>query len=175
MDDHRENEPEKIEQGVPEIEGASREERTSSEKQLYRSETNKIVAGVCGGLGEYFDVDPTVIRLAFVILSFVGASGFVLYMILWLVIPRRSDLRVGDRDTIRSSVEEMKSTARTFTSSLGGPRSHSDNSNFIAMLFVILGVIFLLKNFHLFDIFDVGRLWPLVLVVVGIMLLVKRK
>ncbi len=57
-------------------------------KKLYRSKTNKKLAGVCGGLGEYFGIDPTVIRVGFVILALPGGlPGVLPYLLLWIVIP----------------------------------------------------------------------------------------
>lgn len=59
------------------------------EKRLYLSETNKKIGGVCGGIGEYFNIDPTLIRLAWVILIFIGGTGLLAYLIAWAIIPRR--------------------------------------------------------------------------------------
>jgi phage shock protein C len=55
--------------------------------KLYRSRTDSRIAGVCGGLGEYFDIDPTLIRLIFVLLALTGGHGVLLYIILWIVVP----------------------------------------------------------------------------------------
>jgi len=55
--------------------------------KLYRSKSNRIIAGVCGGLGEYFKVDPTLIRLLWVLLSLSGGAGVVAYIIAWIIIP----------------------------------------------------------------------------------------
>lgn len=55
--------------------------------KLYRSKSNRIIAGVCGGLGEYFKVDPTLIRLLWVLLSLSGGAGVVAYIIAWVIIP----------------------------------------------------------------------------------------
>ena len=57
------------------------------EKKLYRSKTNKKLAGVCGGLGEYFNVDPTLIRLAAVLLFICAGVGLLAYIIAALIIP----------------------------------------------------------------------------------------
>src|SRR5713101_9254078 len=59
----------------------------SAPKKLMRSITDKKIAGVCGGLAEYFDVDPTVIRLVWVLLFFFGGTGGLAYIILWIVLP----------------------------------------------------------------------------------------
>jgi phage shock protein C len=56
--------------------------------KLTRSETNRRIAGVCGGLGEYFGIDPILIRLAFVLLVFMGGTGLLLYAVLWIVMPK---------------------------------------------------------------------------------------
>lgn len=58
-----------------------------AEKKLMRSTTDKMVAGVCGGLADYFDIDPTLVRALFVIVTLLGGSGILIYIILWLVMP----------------------------------------------------------------------------------------
>ncbi|MFN8634592.1 MAG: PspC domain-containing protein [Chloroflexota bacterium] len=55
--------------------------------RLYRSRSHKMLAGVCGGLGEYFDVDPVLIRLLFVVTAFISGAGILAYLILWIVVP----------------------------------------------------------------------------------------
>jgi phage shock protein C len=57
------------------------------QRKLERSRTNSRIAGVCGGLGEYLDVDPTLVRLAFVLLALYGGHGILLYIVLMLVMP----------------------------------------------------------------------------------------
>lgn len=58
-------------------------------KRLYRSRTNKMIAGVCGGLAEYFDIDPVIIRILFFILLLPGGlPGLLPYIILWIVVPK---------------------------------------------------------------------------------------
>ncbi|WP_234488895.1 PspC domain-containing protein [Oxynema sp. CENA135] len=56
-------------------------------KRLYRSQRNKQIAGVCSGVAQYFGIDPTVVRLAFVLLALMGGPGLVLYLIMWVLIP----------------------------------------------------------------------------------------
>lgn len=58
-----------------------------SDKKLYRSDTNKVFCGVCGGIGEYLNVDPTVVRLLWIIFVFMGGSGFLAYIVAALVMP----------------------------------------------------------------------------------------
>lgn len=56
-------------------------------KRLYRSQTNRKIAGVCGGIGEYLNVDPTIIRLIWVLLVFFVGTGLLAYLIAALIIP----------------------------------------------------------------------------------------
>ncbi|RME22728.1 MAG: PspC domain-containing protein [Candidatus Zixiibacteriota bacterium] len=58
------------------------------DRKLYRSNTDKMLAGVCGGLAKYFDIDPTIVRLAFVFVTLMGGSGILAYLVCWVVIPR---------------------------------------------------------------------------------------
>ena len=62
------------------------------EKKLYRSEKDRMIAGVCGGLSEYFDVDPVRVRLVWVAFTFFVGSGVLLYIIAFLLMPTESDV-----------------------------------------------------------------------------------
>jgi phage shock protein C len=59
-------------------------------KKLMRSSNNKMIAGVCGGLADYLNLDPTVVRLIFMLLFFLGGHGLLVYLILWLVMPAQT-------------------------------------------------------------------------------------
>ncbi len=58
-----------------------------SSKKLYRIPSEGMIAGICAGLGEYLGLDPTVVRLVFVLLAFGGGSGVLIYIIMWLIVP----------------------------------------------------------------------------------------
>ena len=58
---------------------------------MYRSSENSVFAGVCGGLAEYLGVDPTLVRAIFLALGLVGGVGVVLYLILWIAVPKRPE------------------------------------------------------------------------------------
>lgn len=60
-------------------------------KRLYRSKNERMIAGVCGGLGEYFDIDPVIVRLLFVALVLGVGTGVLLYLIMWIVVPEAPD------------------------------------------------------------------------------------
>jgi phage shock protein C len=57
-------------------------------RRLYRSRTNRQVAGVCGGLAQFFNMDATLFRVLFVVLAVLGGSGIVLYVAMWIIVPQ---------------------------------------------------------------------------------------
>jgi len=58
-------------------------------KKLYLSDKDRKLAGVCGGLSEYFSIDSTIFRIAFILLTLVGGFGIVAYIVMWLVVPKK--------------------------------------------------------------------------------------
>ena len=64
-------------------------------KRLYRSRTDKKIAGVCGGLAKYFDVDPVIIRLLWILFVLFGGAGIILYIIAWIVVPLEPEFIQG--------------------------------------------------------------------------------
>jgi phage shock protein C len=60
----------------------------NTEKRLYRSQRERMLAGVCGGIAEYYGWEPTIVRVGWIILTLLGGSGILLYLILWIVMPR---------------------------------------------------------------------------------------
>ncbi len=56
-------------------------------KRLYRSKTDRMIAGVCGGLAQYLAIDSTIVRLVFLLLFFVGGSAIPIYLIMWIITP----------------------------------------------------------------------------------------
>jgi phage shock protein C len=78
-------------------------------KKLYRSKKDKMIAGVCGGIAEYFDVDPTLIRLLTVLFVFLGGAGVAVYVIAWIVIPKNPEQVSDDKfDKKEESKEKIK-------------------------------------------------------------------
>lgn len=59
------------------------------DKKLYLSNTNKKVGGVCGGVGEYFGIDPTIVRLLWFLSIFLSGFGLLAYLVAWIIMPRR--------------------------------------------------------------------------------------
>ncbi|MCA9381478.1 PspC domain-containing protein [Candidatus Dojkabacteria bacterium] len=76
-------------------------------KKLYRSNKDRVIAGVCGGLGEYLNIDPVILRIIFAIALFSGGAGFWIYIILWIVIPLE-DTKSATNDATPKDVEDAE-------------------------------------------------------------------
>jgi phage shock protein C len=83
----------------------------SQEQRLTRSESDRMVAGVCGGLGEFFGVDANILRVVFVLMTVFGGSGLVVYAVIWLIAPRASRVGAPPGDVLRDNVEEGRRLA----------------------------------------------------------------
>ncbi|MBT4258262.1 PspC domain-containing protein [archaeon] len=65
--------------------------KTTKQKRLYRSTKNRMIGGVCGGIAEYFNIDPTIIRLLTVIIALTYGTGILAYLIAWIIIPEKNN------------------------------------------------------------------------------------
>jgi len=154
------------------------------DKRLYRSRSDRMIWGVCGGLAKYFNIDPTIVRLIAVLSIFLHGLGILAYIILALVVPLESSKATEPGDTIRENVEEMKKTASelggklrsTFTTEKGAPtvapKANSRSLSILGVILIVFGLIFLLGSFfNLFWWFNWSHLWPLILVVIGVLII----
>lgn len=126
-------------------------------KKLRRSYNDKIIGGVAGGLGEYFTTDPLIFRILFVVLLFTGGGGFLIYILMWIFIPR--EVRKYGQ-TFEEPIE-----AKPFSPEVEKKKSH--NGSLIGgTILIMIGLFFLLNN--LFPWLDFADLWPIALVIAGL-------
>ncbi len=90
----------------------------SAPKRLHRSSSNKMLLGVCGGLGEHFDIDPTILRLLFVLGLLLGGTSIVLYVVLAIIMPSDSGIELGPRAAARQTVDEAVDDLKVATDRL---------------------------------------------------------
>lgn len=83
----------------------------NSTRRLARSNTDRIVGGVAGGIANYLDIDPTFVRLGFVALVLVGGVSPLIYLILWAVLPNENSLNQGFSQQVRENLSEMEQRA----------------------------------------------------------------
>lgn len=133
--------------------------------RLYRSTTDKVIGGVCGGLGTYLNLDPVVVRILFVLLAVFGGSGVLVYIILWIVIPEQ-------KYTFGTKVGEEE-IGINVNPGVGADPIVSDrrkNSSLIAGIALIaFGLLFLLDR--LIPMYDLWDFWPLLLIAAGVLLI----
>ncbi len=138
------------------------------QKRLFRSESNHVLGGVCGGLGEYLGIDPLFIRIFFVLWTILGELSVVVYFILWLVVPRKSD-------EATFSPEEIGTRFRQIGSEIG-KIVHEPSSQLIIYSgagLIVWGLYHLLQRLDIFWFTweYTWYLWPAILILAGILLL----
>lgn len=138
-----------------------------------------MLGGVCAGLGAYLRIDPSLVRLFFILLAFAEGIGVMAYLVLWLLLP-------GDKghegqaleETVRENAGEMADRARNFGSDLarGFNGSHPQLPMIIGGALIILGIAFLVDNLNFVWLSWVRMelLWPGLLILAGIVVLVRR-
>ncbi len=107
-------------------------------KKLFRSKNDRMIAGVCGGLAQYFEIDPVIIRGVFTFLACVGGSGIALYIVLAIITPEEGDpdfvvAEENSKEKLPVSMVDLQSKRRVF-----------------AIAIIILGVLILLGNIFSF-------------------------
>ena len=153
-------------------------------KKLYRSENNKIIAGVAGGLAEYFDIDSTVMRLIFVLVTAFGGSGLLIYVVLWLIMPKNQDGQgVVNEDSVREFAQGVKEKVREIKGEvkeewekkkMESSEMRKGRGGFFGWVLLIIGLLFLANKFFPFWYqLYFFNFWPLLLVLAGLILIVR--
>jgi phage shock protein PspC (stress-responsive transcriptional regulator) len=138
--------------------------------RLYRSRKDRLIGGVCGGLGVYFGIDPVIFRLLFVVAAIWGGVGVLTYLIMWIVIPAEERMGAASQEVIQSNVSEIESEARKLAQEARGVFSGTgeapskERTMWAAVALILIGVVLLSGN--LLNV-DLGQLWPLALILVG--------
>ena len=142
-------------------------------KKLYKSRKCRVIAGVCGGIAEYLEVDPVLIRLIAVLFFFTGGATLIAYIIGMIIIPEAPIQIVGEGAL--ASEPNAASIGYTHATSCG----HA-GSLIIGILLILFGVHFLLRNIPFFNpyywwFWDLGWkfFWPSVLILVGLLVILR--
>ena len=118
-------------------------------QRLHRSSTEHVIAGVCGGIAEYFSVDPSLVRIAFVVGTLWGGLGTLIYIVLWVILPVESD-------------------ATTYAAASAG-RSHA----LAGTVLIVLGALLLTSNMGWAPWLTWNVFWPAMLILIGVGFLLR--
>jgi len=145
---------------------------------LSRNKDEAIVAGVCAGLAEYFHTDPTLVRISFVILAFFGGFGIIAYLILIIIMPINNTPHNPEDPTVEGHVPDRASDLKKETQALFKDidkhlsKSHNGSHGIFGFAILLIGLLLLTNNF--FPDYNLPKLWPLLLVLLGIGIMFKH-
>ena len=130
---------------------------------------DSVLGGVTQGLGGYFDIDPTIFKVLFVVMFFTPLPSFIIYLILWVVLPEELSEYSNSNGNTQSSFK---------TSNFITMRNHSSkNGNLVGgIVLITLGGIFAFRTFFDINLFHyLGKMWPLFLIGLGVWIIVRDK
>ena len=145
-------------------------------KPLYRSCKNRILAGVAGGIGDYFNIDAVLVRLIFVLLTIPGGAGIIIYIIAWIIIPEDPACASG-----KTGAEEINEKANQFAEDIKknvksierDPDGRLPGRVIAGLAVMAIGILFLLQtvfNFNAWSLF-----WPTILIIIGLALIFRSR
>lgn len=143
---------------------------------LRRGRANRILGGVCAGLARYFDTDPLLIRLIFIVITLAQGAGILLYLLLWILVPEEGvEDPPGGGQAIRAGLEGVQHDVTRVAEQVrtGGPQAHRQGA-WLGALLVGVGAYLLAINLGLFWWWDWKFGGPLLLMLAGLLLLVRR-
>ena len=141
-----------------------------SKTKLTRSRSDEMIAGVCGGLADYLDLDPVLVRLAFMVLLFASGVGLPIYIVLWVVMPEEN----GEETAVSHdplATDHLKVGIDDIDDTKNGRVSQPVTIGAILML---LGAYFLLQEIGWLSWLQGDLIWPLLIIVFGLYLIKKK-
>jgi len=146
-------------------------------KKIYRSNDDYIVAGVSSGIADYFQIDTTLVRIIFVLLAIGGGSGILIYLVLWLVIPKEKgkENKIDRGKEIKEFVEDIGKKTQTAASEIRGEvKCSKQRGSFFGLVLIILGVAILVERFAPIEI-EWNYVWPGILIFLGLYLVFRKR
>ena len=146
------------------------------DKKLERNEHNKMVAGVAAGLADYLDIDVTLVRICFILLAVFGFSGVLIYIVMWIAIPEKPFFNNFSNFNPNYKVQEEHSANFAYQPPFIVPKQKKSNSGRIVfgLILVAIGTFFMLSEFDIIpDWFSIFKLWPVILIACGLVILFK--
>lgn len=129
---------------------------------LFRSESDRYLAGVCGGIAAYFELDSTLVRLAFIAIILLGGSGILIYLILWLIIPAEG---VEHKSIMEATMTKIQ------TPQPKQPEKLKNSRSLWGLFLIGIGILMLLDNFGIGRYLMLEKTWPSIFIILGLLVL----
>lgn len=135
----------------------------NNKKRLERSRTNRVIAGVCSALADYFNIDIALMRVLFVVATISGGFGFWLYVILWIVLPEENIIGPSETGNYGETIDiTPKEDSRPVKGAL-----------IASLVLIFIGLIALIDNFT--PISWIWKLWPVLLIITGVVIIINTQ
>ncbi len=135
--------------------------------RLTRSTTESMVAGVCGGLAEYFNIDPVIVRLIFVLVTLTSGLGLPVYLVLWILMPKASAEHSATGETVNLTLPQDAPSGAYVPPA--PPRGRSWRT--LGLILIGIGALVLLEQFGI----DMSLIFPALLIAAGVILLRRKR
>ena len=159
------------------------------DKKLYRSRQDQIVGGVCGGIAEYFGIDATLVRLAFVLFALIEGAGVIAYIIAWIIVPERPreddrrykedvydvDYKQEDEEGEYKAEQNSSENEENSGKKRKQPKTEHNKEQrkrILGLILVALGIFFILDKW--IPGFYWRRFWPVILIILGVVLIYRE-
>lgn len=165
-------------------------------KRFYKSRTDKKLAGVCAGVAEYFEVDPTLVRLLWVVFTFAGGAGIIAYIIAAIVMPdaplvsksTRPKTRVNQTvyqaepvdgevvdDASEADIAEKEFQMIEEEITHTEERREEKNNTVLGVVLILIGLMFFSRNWFKWFWIDFSYLWPILLIFLGVIMITSKR
>ncbi|MFH0853241.1 MAG: PspC domain-containing protein [bacterium] len=141
-------------------------------KRLTRSKSDRMVAGVAGGLAEYFNIDPVIFRAAFVLFALFDGAGVLIYIVMWIIVPETG--KESEKKNLEEKVKEVGKEAEQLVNKHVNENSSYQARNIIGIIIIIIGAMALLRQFYPMSWLGFHMIWPIIIVVFGFLLIIKK-
>ena len=155
-------------------------------QRLTRNRREAVCGGVAAGFADYFNVDPVLVRLGFVLLAFVNGIGLLFYVICWVIMPVNEEevseqMSAGEQvtDEVRAAAQQVRAAGERVVNEVREAQETGRGHMVAGIILIVLGSIFLLDRlswmFRWPYWLSWGYLWPLILVAIGVALLMRSR
>jgi phage shock protein C len=152
-------------------------------KRLYKSRKHKVLDGICGGIAEYFDVDPVLIRIIAILFFITGPAAFIAYIVGMIIVPYPplEEFNKDNKGPIETPSSSGQTPSNDFNAFLSGQPRHNTGKLILGVILLVFGIIFLMPNIPFFG-HGIWWLWsigwkflaPSILIIIGLLIILSH-